>query len=403
MILFSRTILFIILFSSCNTGQNQANNSVSGEEGQPVLTGADQTEKWFPLVQNKRIGLIANQTSMAGTQHLVDLLYDSGFNLVRIFGPEHGFRGEAADGVWVENQPDIRTGIPVISLYGSRRKPTDEDLHGLDVIIFDIQDVGTRFYTYISTMTYAMEACAASNIEFLVLDRPNPNGDFVDGPVLEPKHSSFVGLHQVPVAHGMTVGEYAHMINEEGWLQKGLKCSLTVIPVKNYTHLTHYDLPVAPSPNLPNMTAIYLYPSLCFFEGTIISVGRGTEWPFQVACHPEFTPGSIAFHPVNIPGIAKNPPHHGKECFGVSYVDFAETVVKKERRIHLEPLLTFYQFFKDRDDFFSSYFEKLAGTDRLRKQIMAGETEENIRKSWEKEISEFRMIRKKYLLYPDFQ
>jgi uncharacterized protein YbbC (DUF1343 family) len=399
-----RTTLLLILtalFQTCTySGQNQAPLQDQMNE---IIAGAAQTEAWFPLVKNKRIALIANQTSFIGDQHLVDTLFNSGLNLVRIFGPEHGFRGDAADGVWVENKPDPKTGIPVVSLYGNKKKPSKEDLQDVDVVIFDIQDVGTRFYTYISTMSYAMEACAEYNIEFMVLDRPNPNGDFVDGPILDPKHTSFVGLHPVPVVHGMTVGEYAQMVNGENWLGKGLKCSLTVIPVKNYTHSTSYDLPVAPSPNLPNMTAIYLYPSLCFFEGTIISIGRGTDKPFQVAGHPDYKTGLFSFTPVNIPGVAKNPKYEGQSCNGYLLEEFAEDVVKKERRLHLNLLISFYGYFKDQDGFFTSYFEKLAGTDQLRNQIINGLTEDQIRRSWEQGIIEFKTIREKYLLYPDFE
>lgn len=398
-----KTLFCCLLVTACYSGQEPSQNADHKGKSEEIITGAAQTEAWFPLVKNKRIALIANQTSLVGDQHLVDTLFNSGLNLVRIFGPEHGFRGDAADGVWVENQPDPKTGIPVVSLYGNKKKPSKEDLKDIDVVVFDIQDVGTRFYTYISTMSYAMEACAEYNIEFMVLDRPNPNGDFVDGPILDPKHTSFVGLHPVPIVHGMTVGEYAQMVNGENWLGKGLKCRLTVIPVKNYTHSTQYDLPVPPSPNLPNMTAIYVYPSLCFFEGTFISIGRGTDKPFQVAGHPDYKPGLFSFKPVNIPGVAKNPKYEGQTCYGYALEEFAETVVKKERRLHLNLLISFYNYFKDKGGFFIPYFEKLAGTDQLRNQIINGVTEDQIRKSWEQGILEFKTIRKKYLLYPDFE
>jgi uncharacterized protein YbbC (DUF1343 family) len=398
-----KTLFCFLLVTACYSGQEPGQNTGQTEKSESVITGAAQTEVWFPLVKNKRIALIANQTSIVGDQHLVDTIFNSGLNLVRIFGPEHGFRGDAADGVWIENQPDPKTGTPVVSLYGNKKKPSKEDLKDIDVVVFDIQDVGTRFYTYISTMSYAMEACAEYNIEFMVLDRPNPNGDFVDGPILDPKHTSFVGLHPVPVVHGLTVGEYARMVNGENWLGKGLKCSLTVIPVKNYTHSTPYDLPVAPSPNLPNMTAIYLYPSLCFFEGTIISIGRGTDKPFQLAGHPGYKPGSYTFVPADIPGVAKNPKYEGQSCNGYLLEEFAEDVVKKERRLHLNLLISFYNYFKDQDGFFTSYFEKLAGTDQLRNQIINGVTENQIRRSWEQGIIEFKTIRQKYLLYPDFE
>ena len=262
-----------------------------------IIVGAERTELYFPLLKSKKVGVIANQTSVIGNVHLIDSLVNAGINVQKAFGPEHGFRGNAADGEKVDNAVDSKTGIPIVSLYGANRKPSKESLDGIDIMIFDIQDVGARFYTYISTMSYAMEACAENDVEFIVLDRPNPHGDYVDGPLLEKEFSSFIGLHEIPVVHGMTVGEYAMMVNEEGWLNNQVKCKLKVIPVKNYDHLIKYTLPIAPSPNLPNQTAIDLYPSLCFFEGTIISIGRGTEFPFQVIGHPDFGIGSFAFTP----------------------------------------------------------------------------------------------------------
>ena len=364
----------------------------------PVKVAAERTEFYFPLLEEKRIGIVANQTSLVGNAHLVDTLFISGFEVLKVFGPEHGFRGNASDGEKVADGHDPKTGLPVISLYGSHRKPTADDLKGLDLVIFDIQDVGTRFYTYISTMTYVMEACAENDIPVMILDRPNPNGNFVDGPVLDTAFSSFVGLHPVPVVHGMTVGEYAQMVNGEGWLKNGIQCELTVIPVENYDHTMLYDLPVAPSPNLPNMTAIYLYPSLCFFEGTIISVGRGTDLPFQVIGHPDFAYGSFAFTPGSIPGVSVHPPYEGETCFGQSLQGYSELVLK-ERRLHLDLLISYYDYFKDKEPFFKPYFTKLAGSEQLQKQIESGMTEGEIRATWQTELEKFMAIRAKYLLY----
>jgi uncharacterized protein YbbC (DUF1343 family) len=380
-------------------GQAAMDQPATEISGPPVIVGAEQTDLYFPLLENKRIAIVANQTSMVGNSHLVDTLFISGFDVRKVFGPEHGFRGNAADGEKVKDGHDPKTGLPVVSLYGSKRKPAAGDMDGLDLVIFDIQDVGTRFYTYISTMTYVMEACAENDIAFMVLDRPNPNGDFVDGPVLDTAFSSFVGLHPVPVVHGMTVGEYARMVNGEGWLKNGIQVELTAIPVKNYDHTTMYQLPVAPSPNLPNMTAIYLYPSLCFFEGTIISVGRGTDDPFQVIGHPDFAMGSFAFTPRSVPGASLHPPYEGITCYGQSLSGYADNVVLKERRLHLDLLISYYRYFKDREPFFTAYFKKLAGTDQLQQQIESGLTEEEIRASWQEGLAHFQQIRAKYLLY----
>jgi len=392
-------LLFTFIMLSCHS-QDRAVSKMAASLSGKITVGAEQTALYFPLLQGKKIGVVANQTSLVNGVHLVDSLLHAGFDVVKVFGPEHGFRGNAADGEHIANDRDPKTGLPVISLYGNNRKPSAESLDGLDLVIFDIQDVGTRFYTYISTMSYMMEACAENNVDFMVLDRPDPNGDFVDGPVLEPAFSSFVGLHPVPVVHGMTVGEYAQMVNGEGWLKDAKQCHLTVIPVENYTHQTLYQLPVAPSPNLPNMTAIYLYPSLCFFEGTIISVGRGTDAPFQVIGHPDFGIGSYAFTPESIPGVSEHPPYEGEVCYGQSLQGYAKEVVMKERRLHLDLLISYYNYFKDKESFFKPYFTKLAGTEKLQQQIEAGKTEAEIRDSWQNELDKFKVIRAKYLLYP---
>ncbi|MCD4791483.1 MAG: DUF1343 domain-containing protein [Bacteroidales bacterium] len=400
---FISVIVILLLLTSCSNAQQKNYQDQNGDSETKIVVGTERTELYFPLLKDKRIAVVANQTSLTGNVHLVDSLLSAGFNVVKVFGPEHGFRGSAGAGEEVSNNVDAKTGISVISLYGKKKKPSPEDLSDVDIMIFDIQDVGARFYTYISTMTYVMEACAENNVEFIILDRPNPNGDYVDGPVLEKKFKSFVGLHPVPIVHGMTTGEYAQMVNGESWLKDGIKCQLTVIPCDNYAHKTQYKLPIAPSPNLPNNIAIQLYPSLCFFEGTIISIGRGTDSPFQVIGHPDFKIGSFTFIPKEISGVAKNPKYEGVQCNGYSLKGFAEDSLKNERRIYLEWLINMYDFFKGEKDYFNSYFDKLAGTDKLRKQIIEGLSEEEIRDSWEKDLIEFKKIRKKYLLYDDFE
>ncbi|MCD4730853.1 MAG: DUF1343 domain-containing protein [Bacteroidales bacterium] len=393
-------LISCLLFSCTNA---QKGDTAKDALNNKIIVGAERTKEYFPLLNEKKIGVVANQTSLIENTHLVDSLFNAGFNIVKAFGPEHGFRGKAADGEHVENAIDRKTGIQIVSLYGANRKPSPKSLEGIDLMIFDIQDVGARFYTYISTMSYVMEACAENDIEFLVLDRPNPHGDYVDGPVLEKEFSSFVGLHPVPVVHGMTIGEYAQMVNGEGWLKDEIKCDLTVVECENYDHNTHYQLPAPPSPNLPNNTAIQLYPSLCFFEGTIISVGRGTVFPFQVIGHPDYMIGSFVFTPEEIPGVAKNPKYEGQVCYGQSLKGYADSILAKERRLHLSWLINFYEFFKDRDDFFIPYFSKLAGTENLKNQIIEGKSEEDIRESWEDDLNKFRQIRKKYLIYTDFE
>jgi uncharacterized protein YbbC (DUF1343 family) len=393
-IIFWITIFNLVIQSGCILAQ---------ENKQPVIVGATRTETYFPLLQNKRLGVVANQTSLIGQTHLVDSLIHAGFNVVKAFGPEHGFRGGAGAGEEINSKVDAKTGIPVISLYGKNKKPTAEDLAGIDLMIFDIQDVGVRFYTYISTLTYVMEACAENKIPLILLDRPNPHGDYVDGPILEPAFSSFVGLHPVPVVYGMTMGEYALMVNGEYWLKDSVQCDLRVISLMNYDHNTRYELPVSPSPNLPNNTAIQLYPSLCFFEGTIISVGRGTDYPFQVIGHPDYVVGSFDFVPRDIPGKAMDPPYEGINCYGHSLVGYAENIQDTLWKLNLFYLLEMYKVFSQRKDFFNPFFDKLAGSDKLRNQILQGMTEEEIRMTWQNDIYAFKEIRKKYLLYPDFE
>jgi len=366
-----------------------------------ILPGAWQTASYFHLLEDKQVAVAGNHTSMIQNTHLVDTLLASGINVVKVFSPEHGFRGKAADGEYVDDSTDPRTGIPIVSLYGSNRRPTRDQLADVDIILFDMQDVGTRFYTYISTMTYIMEKSADKGIPVIILDRPNPNGHYVDGPILEPDHASFVGLHPVPVVHGMTVGEYALMVNGEGWLENDRRADLRVIPVANYSRKMRYVLPVAPSPNLPNMHAVYLYPSLCFFEGTSISVGRGTAKPFQKFGHPDL-PAS-AYQHVFTPESRRespNPPQLGHECHGQNLSRFNKEELRQKDRINLGFLLEAYHHFPDKDDFFNPYFDQLAGTTVLREQIVAGYSASEIRAGWEEDLEAFRQLRADYLIYP---
>lgn len=398
-----RSVSILFLFLCLYSLQAQPVRSDHRVQEPAIITGAEQTGAYLPLLENKHVGVVANQTTVIGQVHLVDSLLSLGVAVVKVFGPEHGFRGYAGAGEHVEDGRDPVTGLEVISLYGSNRKPAPEDLEGIDIMVFDIQDVGTRFYTYISTMSYVMEACAENRIPVLVLDRPNPHGDYVDGPVLDPAYSSFVGLHAIPVVHGMTVAEYARMVNGEGWLKEGVQCELELVPMKNYTHKSAYTLPVPPSPNLPNQDAILLYPSLCFFEGTIMSIGRGTDYPFQVVGHPDYMLGSFVFMPEDRPGAAMDPKYEGVLCYGQSLTGFAEYIRNNPKRLYLGGLMDMYNYFKGEEEFFIPYFDKLAGTDQLRLQIIEGKSEAEIRKSWQEGISAFKSIRSKYLLYPDFE
>lgn len=370
-----------------------------------IQTGAERTDMYLPMLEGKRLGIVANQTSVIGRIHLVDSLlsiWDGNAMIQKVFCPEHGFRGEAEAGGIIEDGLDIRTGLPVISLYGRSRKPPAEALKDLDAIIFDIQDVGARFYTYISTLFYVMQACAENGKELILLDRPNPNGFYVDGPVLDTSYRSFVGMNEVPVVYGMTIGEYGQMINGEGWLGDGLVCDMEVIPCLNYDHTMYYVLPVSPSPNLPNMNAVYLYPSTCFFEGTVLSEGRGTAFPFEVFGHPLLENADFTFVPESIPGKSANPKWKGETCMGVD-LRYLRNNKDRERQINLGWLMFAYENYPEKEAFFIPYFEKLAGTANLRQQIVEGMTEDEIRKGWSNELKAFKKIRKKYLLYPDFE
>jgi uncharacterized protein YbbC (DUF1343 family) len=362
------------------------------------LPGANRIELYRHLIEGKSVAITANQTSMTGQTHLVDNLLGIGIDIKVIFAPEHGFRELASDGEIINDGKDAATGILLKSLYGARRKPAPEDLEGIDVVIFDIQDVGARFYTYISTLHYIMEACAENNVECLVLDRPNPNGFYFDGNIADTSHRSFVAMHPVPVVHGMTVGEYAMMINGEGWLKNGVKCRLTVIKCKNYTHKTYYELPVKPSPNLPNQTSVYLYPSICFFEGTNISLGRGTPFPFQVYGSPKLPDTGFSFTPEPVPGSV-NPPLKGEKCYGVDLRDAVKKKLVPSSKLNFDWLIDAWQRYPDKEKFFNSYFDVLAAGPTLREQLQKGMTTSEIRASWKKDLQEFGKIRKKYLLY----
>lgn len=371
-------------------------NNQSEADTNQLVVGAARTSLYLPSLKGKKVGVVANQTSLVSGSHLVDMLLDSGIAQVKVFAPEHGFRGEAGPGDHVNSGVDAKTGAAIVSLYGSHKKPTSDDLKDLDVVVFDIQDVGARFYTYLSTLHYVLEACGENKLPVIVLDRPNPNGFYIDGPVLDTAFRSFVGMDPVPVVHGLTAGEYAKMAIGEGWLAGGVKCELKVIPVAGYTHRTKYELPVRPSPNLPNMNAIYLYPSLCFFEGTPVSVGRGTDYPFQLIGYPGYSKGDYKFTPKEMPGIIKDPPHEDKNCTGLllkSTPGVAE--------IQLKWLLEMYVSYPDKSKFFTPFFDKLAGTDQLRKQIVSGMGEKEIRAGWNPALQQYKEKRKKYLLYAD--
>jgi uncharacterized protein YbbC (DUF1343 family) len=369
-----------------------------------IITGADQTGLYLDYLKGKNIGMVINQTSVIG-QNLtltVDSFQRAGITIKKIFGPEHGFRGNASNGAEVNNSVDPSTGIPVISLYGSKHyKPTTDDLEGIDLVVFDIQDVGARFYTYLSTLHYVMEACAENHVELLILDRPNPNGFYVDGPVLDTAFRSFVGLNPIPVVFGLTMAEYAQMINGEGWLKNHVQCKLKIIKVANYTHSSAYKLPVNPSPNLNTEKSILLYPSVCLFEGTTLSLGRGTMVPFLEIGHPLLKEKySFSFKPVSIPGMSEDPPQKDKVCYGVDLENYDTYRIRRSGKLNLTWLMELYKAFPDKAHFFNNYFSKLAGTDELRKQIEAGDGEQEIRASWEPALRKYKNMRKKYLLYP---
>ena len=405
---FKNTFLFILilLFSfGCSSVkkskvESQKSKAIVTETANQKIknlalkTGAENYNSYLPLLENKKIGIVTNPTGIVeNKKHLVDFLLENKVDLQKIYAPEHGFRGTADAGEVIKDGKDIKTNLPIISLYGNNKKPKPEQLENIDIIIFDIQDVGVRFYTYISTLHYVMEACAENNIELLVLDRPNPNVTIIDGPALEMDHKSFVGMHSIPVLHGMTIGEYAKMINGEKWLANGVTCNLTVIPCANYKRDMPYSLPVKPSPNLPNDQSINLYASLCFFEGTNVSVGRGTEKQFQIYGSPFLLKTDFSFIPIPNFG-AKEPMHKDILCYGEDL-----SKIKKVNRLELKWLIKAYANTSDKTVFFNDFFTKLAGTKKLQEQIIEGVSEKEIRKSWEADLNVFKETRKKYLIY----
>ncbi|MBL7921342.1 MAG: DUF1343 domain-containing protein [Bacteroidia bacterium] len=376
-----------------------AQSPLSVKEYTTVILGAQQFDKYVPQLKKKRVGVVTNITGVINTTSIVDTLLKLKVNVKKIFGPEHGFRGNTEAGEKVTSNIDTKTGLPIVSLYGSNKKPTAEQLKDIDVLIYDIQDIGVRFYTYISTMCYVMEACAESKKEFIVLDRPNPNGFYIDGPSMKNEYKSFLGIHNVPLVYGMTCGEYARMANTEGWLKNKVKCNLVVVPLKNYDRKATYALPVKPSPNIPNLDAILLYPGLGLFEGTIISLGRGTKMPFQVIGHPEYSDTNFSFIP-KATALSKEPKYLDKRCYGL---DLKKDIYLKEHP-HKMNLSWIKKMYADinKPDFFDRNFNFHSGNSELQEQLKMGLSEEEIRKTWQKDLENFKIIRKKYLLYPDF-
>lgn len=401
------------LFFFCQSAENKGVKSDPGktsakdttlkgrvtiQQDQQIIPGAYRMEEYLDLLKNKKIALAINQTSLVGETHLVDTLISRGVDVRKVFAPEHGFRGTADAGEHVKNSVDEKTGMPIVSLYGENKKPSSDHLKGIDIIIFDIQDVGVRYFTYISTMHYLMEAAAENNKKIIIMDRPNPHGSYVDGPVLNKKYQSFVGMHPIPLVHGLTVGELALMINEEEWLINEVRADLDIIQMENYEHDDRYSLPVKPSPNLPNDLAVALYPSLGLFEGTVISVGRGTYAPFQQIGHPKLDTFPHTFTPKGIEGMSKYPPYEDKEVHGINFQGQNPVY-----QFTLKYLLEMYNAFPDKEKFFNqnNFFEKLEGSGKLRDQIKSGMTEEEIRATWQEALDEYKILRKEYLLYPE--
>lgn len=394
-------LIYFMIFVACTGQQGQSMKQLDKAiEPNVVVPGAERMMKYIPSLEGKRVAMVVNHTSRVAGKHLIDTLQQFDLNIVKVFAPEHGFRGKADAGAIIKDGVDVKSGIPVKSLYGKSKKPSPADLKDVDVVVFDIQDVGCRFYTYISTMTLVMEACAEQQIPVIVLDRPNPNGHYVDGPVLDPKFSSFVGMHPVPVVYGMTIGEYAKMVNGEAWMKQGVQCELTVIPCLKYTREWSENLAVRPSPNLPNHRSVLLYPSLCFFEGTVVSVGRGTSAPFQQIGHPTYSNQTYSFIPKTGPG-SKYPKLENKRCYGTDFQGLNPRFVKTQNQLDLSHLINFYKDLNLGEAFFlkNKFIDKLAGTDQLRKQLLAGLGEEEIRFSWQADLEHFKKIRLKYLMY----
>jgi uncharacterized protein YbbC (DUF1343 family) len=398
-----KLILLTLLFSCLSNVYRMPVSTVVP----PIVTGADQVNAYLPYLKGKRVGMLVNNTSLIGTRPSVDSLRALGVNIRMIFGPEHGFRANASNGAKVADEIDGQTGIPIISLYGQKKKPTPAEMEALDVMIFDIQDVGCRFFTYINTLRDVMEACADANKELIILDRPNPNG-YVDGPVLDMSLKSGIGQFPVPITHGLTIGEFAGMINGEGWIPGRKQCRIRVIPLKNYTHASEYTLPVAPSPNLNTQQSVLLYPSLCLFEGTALSQGRGTYMPFTVLGSPVLKGKyDFSFKPVSIPGMSETPLHQNETCYGLDLRQYDLSALRQKGQINLRWMMDLYAAYPNKEKFFDRSqsrqmgdIDKLAGTTRFREQIAAGVSEDEIRKSWEPQLGEYKKTRKKYLLYP---
>lgn len=405
------SLAVFILLNSYFIHQPLSSISIKYDPGfapKQLKTGADQTEKYLSYLKGKKIGIVSNQTSIIGKSHLVDSLKKLGVNIVSVFGPEHGFRGNASAGIKVGDEVDLATGIKIISLYGPRKKPRKEDMDAIDLMIYDVQDVGCRFYTNINVLSYIMESCAENGKELLILDRPNPNAYLIDGPVLDMKLKSGIGMFPIPISHGMTIGEFAQMLNGEGWLTNKVKCKLKIIPVANYDHEMPYTLPVKPSPNLNTQQSIMLYPSTCLFEGIALNHGRGTYFPFTVVGAPELKGKySFSFTPTSIPGMAETPLHMNKVCYGLDLRKYDVEKLRKSKKINIQWMMELYKAFPDKERFFDfkqsnqmGNIDKLTGTTQFKQQIIAGTSEEEIRKSWEPGLSNFKKLRKKYLIYP---
>lgn len=401
--IFVTSIFVVIALFSCSVNKN-----VTTQDG-GIQTGAEQIKRYLPYLKGKRVAMMANQTTIVGPTHLVDTLRKLGINIVKVFGPEHGFRGNASAGAKVADEIDSATGIPLISLYGGKSKPSAEDLADVDIMIYDLQDVGCRFYTNINALAKMMEACADNKKELLILDRPNPNGYFIDGPILDMQFKSGIGQFPIPITHGLTIGEFAAMLNGEGWLAKGVVCPIKLIPVANYRHSMPYTLPVRPSPNLNTQQSIILYPSLCLFEGTILSQGRGTYFPFTVLGSPKLAGQySFSFTPKGIPGMAETPLHMNETCYGLDLRTIDPAEIFKAGKINLQWMMELYKAYPEKEKFFDykqskqmGNIDKLAGVAEFKEQIRQGISEDSIRRTWEPGIQAFKVKRAKYLIYPD--
>ncbi|MEO6001126.1 MAG: DUF1343 domain-containing protein [Chitinophagaceae bacterium] len=408
-----KTLIIVAVLTGCMSfifskqpAPGQADKHSSGSA--KLITGAEQTEKYIPYLKGKRVAILGNPTSVIGKRHLVDSLKARGINIVKVFGPEHGFRGNASAGVAVADERDSATGIPVISLYGPKNKPSKEDIADVDVMIYDVQDVGCRFYTNINVLARLMEVCAINGKEMLILDRPNPNAYLVDGPILDMSNKSGIGMFPIPISHGLTIGEFSQMLNGEGWLANKVKCKIKIITVANYDHNTYYELPVKPSPNLNTQQSVMLYPSTCLFEGTILNLGRGTYYPFTVLGSPDLKGKyQFSFTPVSIKGMSETPLHMNQVCYGLDLRNYDIKALIKTKQVNLRWMMELYKAYPYKEKFFDSKISKemgnidrLAGVKEFREQIITGVPEATIRKSWEPGLSQFKEMRKKYLLYP---